>query len=170
MNRIARAAAVIAGASAVAAGSVVAAAPASAAPTPGDLKVTATVACQKVEDKLRTVRLVVSQNVGDTTITGVRVGSLFGPEIKNFPALDKASFTDPVEFGRVLISSPSGIEKPGALAKNESIWVGQVSEGCRGPYAIIGYSIGNEIDNVFNAPNYSIAIGLEPAIVAMANA
>lgn len=162
MNKLVKRGSLVFVGAATLAGSVLGVGAAQAA-TPGDLKVTTAVTCQ---DK-QTVRLVVVQNVGETTITGVRVGSAFGPEVR-VTELDKKTFTDPVKKGNLRFASPSGVAKNGELAKGESFWLGEVLPGCGGPYALVGYSIGDQIDNVFNAPNYDLSIDLNPAAEAMA--
>ena len=154
-----RAAVAAACAGAVAASSLAGAGVASAA---GDLKVSTFVTCQKQADKPdRTVRLVLVENKGDAPITGVRVGSVLGPEVPvkeikepNFPNGPE------VKVGNVPVATGTGTGPNGTLKPGQNYLMGEVRPGCGGPYAIVGYAIGNEIDNVFNEPNYSIDFAL----------
>lgn len=146
-----RAAVVAAAAGVIGAGSMVAAGPAHAA---GDLKVAATVKCQHLAGKNYTQRLVAVTNVGDQAITGVRVGSVAGPEA-TIPALEADK---PKSAGGLLFASNAAIDA-GTLKPGQTVVAAQSSSGCSGPYAIVGYSIGDQIDNVFSAPNYDFDWG-----------
>ena len=140
---------VAATAGAVGAGAFAAAAPAHAA---GDLKVTAGVVC---EDKTAH-RVVAVENLGPDTITGVRVGAIGDAEI-TIPAVKDGK---PVAKGGWLVGSTDDIDA-GKLAKGQTVVLSKKGGNCADPYAIVGYSIGNEIDNVFSAPNADLDWGLE---------
>ena len=153
-NRTIKTAAAVAGAGVIAAGSLMGAGGAAAA-TPGDLEVKTLVTCQDN----KTVRLVSVQNVGETKITGVRVGSVLGPEVA-VPEIEEPNLNDPIARGNIRISSSTGTGDKGTLGHNQNVIVGEILNGCGGPYILVGYAIGNEVDNVFNKPNYSISADL----------
>ncbi|MFT3716133.1 MAG: hypothetical protein QM774_09355 [Gordonia sp. (in: high G+C Gram-positive bacteria)] len=153
MNKtVSRSLLIAASAGVVGAGTVLAAAPAHA-DTPGDLKVSASVVCK---DK-QAYRAVAVQNVGGTKITGVRVGTVAGPEI-TVPQLEK---NKPEKVGSVLVGSTDDIAA-GTLDPGQSVVVSETSGGCDAPYAIVGYAIGDQIDNVFSAPNADFDWGMVP--------
>ena len=139
-----------------AAGTLVGVGTAAAAP-PGDLKVRTFVVCQDG----KTVRLVLAENVGGTKITGVRVGSVLGPEVRVVEIPTPNFLNGPeVKVGTVPVATGTGTGPNGTLEPGQNFIVGEVLPGCGGPYALVGYAIGNEIDNVFNEPNYSIDFAL----------
>ncbi|GAA3954908.1 hypothetical protein [Gordonia caeni] len=151
-----RAAGAAACAGVMAAGALAGAGAAAAAP-PGDLKVSTFVVCQDG----KTVRLVLAENVGGTRITGVRVGSVLGPEVRVVEIKEPNFASGPeVKVGNVPVATGTGTGPNGTLGPGQNFIVGEVLPGCGGPYAIVGYAIGNEIDNVFNAPNFSIDFAL----------
>lgn len=140
---------------AVGAGSILAAAPAMAAP--GDLQVTTAVVCDRSSDK--TFRLVAVENVGGAAISGVRGGSVAGPEVV-VPAL--VNDGPPKVVNGVLVGSATGVKKAGTLDGGESFVMSQSFAGCAAPYAILGYAIGDQIDNVISAPNFAFDWGVAP--------
>lgn len=130
-----------------------------AAARPGDLAVEAMAIC----DRGKTYRMVAVMNVGGTKITGVRVGSVGGPEIR-VPYIRKpnvAPDTPNVYVNGLPVVSATGTGPGGTLGPGQRVIVGHVVPGC-GPYALVGYAIGNEVDDVFSAPNYGIDLGTAP--------
>ncbi|WP_448222545.1 hypothetical protein [Gordonia iterans] len=76
---------------------------------------------------------------------------------------EKGFFNDEeqqVKVGNVPVATGTGTGPNGTLKPGQNYLMGEVLPGCGGPYAIVGYAIGNEIDNVFNEPNYSIDFAL----------
>lgn len=123
----------------------------------GDLSVTAAVVCEKAQTT-KTVRMVTVRNVGDAKITGVRVGSVAGPEVL-VPKLEPG---EPLKRNGLLISSAKGVSTPGVLLPGVEVMIAEITPGCDGPYAIVGYAIGDEIDDVFSAPNADFDWGMAP--------
>ncbi|MFZ2512581.1 MAG: hypothetical protein WAW85_15990 [Gordonia sp. (in: high G+C Gram-positive bacteria)] len=123
----------------------------------GDLSVTTAVVCEKAQTT-KNIRMVTVRNVGDATITGVRVGMVAGPEVL-VPKLEPG---EPLKRNGVLISSAKGVSTPGVLLPGVEVLIAEITPGCDAPYAIVGYAIGNEIDNVVSAPNAAFDWGVAP--------
>ncbi|MFT3660206.1 MAG: hypothetical protein QM809_02065 [Gordonia sp. (in: high G+C Gram-positive bacteria)] len=129
----------------------------------GDLWVQATAIC----DDGKAFRMVAVMNVGDAEMTGVRVGTVGGPEI-TVPYIKEpniAADTANRYVNGVPVVSATGTSAAGTLAPGEQVIAAHVVPGC-GPYGLVGYAKGDRFDDVLSAPNYAMEFANAPAPAA----